>query len=316
MIRKLSSIALSDIVIPNTLITETSKSELSFISESLKAKSELFFVTLLKQDEKYVLVDRYDVYLASIESGIKEISAVIIQSKSDNIKSHFQITVKSVMNPVKIINSMRNYVEEFGLDETVKKLHLNSDFAQMYKLEIDQNVLDILNGMISELYRFGIRTAVPLTLFTFISKLEKEQQLIFLESLGHIVKESNRYFRWPHNKFLKKLNAGYDDTVKKIPEKKLKVLDVNFCCDKCDTEYVVIDGVVNKKEEYQDMIIHHKSDNSTPRITIPDELIAHLGVTQKNPPKIISSTDIDIQKISAQLNGRKFIILIGEKQGK
>ena len=226
MIRKLSRIPLCDIVIPNTLITETSKSELSFISESLKAKSELFFVTILKQDEKYVLVDRYDVYLAAIESGIKEIFAVIIQSKSDNIKSHFQITVKSVMNPVKIINSMRSYVEEFGLDEAVKKLHLNSDFAQMYKLEIDQDTLDILNDMISELYISGIRTAVPLTLFTFISKLEKKQQLIFLESLGHMVKESNRYFRWPHNKFLKKLNTGNDDIVKKNTRKKIPTMPV------------------------------------------------------------------------------------------
>ena len=314
MIRKLSSIPLSDIVIPDTLITETSKSELSFISESLKAKSELFFVTLLKQDEKYVLVDRYDVYLAAIESGIKEIFAVIIQSKSDNVKSHFQITVKSVMNPVKIINSMRSYVETFGLDETVKKLHLNSDFAQMYKLEIDQDVLYILNDMISELYTSGVRTAVPLTLFTFISHLEKNQQLIFVKSLGHMVKESNRYFRWPHNKFLKKLEMGNNDDVKKIPEKKLKVPDVNFCCDNCQTEYVVIEGVVNKKEEYNDMIIHHKSDNSTPRITIPAELVTHLGVTTKNPPKIISSTDIDINKIPSKLNGRKFIILIGNNQ--
>ena len=64
------------------------------------------------------------------------------------------------------------------------------------------------------------------------------------------------------------------------------------------------------------MIIHHKSDNATPRITIPTELVTHLGVTQKNPPKIISSNDIDIKKISAQLNGRKFIVLIGGKSGK
>ena len=248
MIRKLLIIPLSEIIILDTLITETSKTELSFISESLKAKSELFFVTLLKQDEKYVLVDRYDVYLAAIESGIKEIFAVTIQSKSDNIQSHFQITVKSVMNPVKIINSMRSYVDEFGLDEAVKKLHLNSDFAQMYKLEIDQDVLDILNDLISELYKSGVRTAVPLTLFTFISKLEKKQQVIFLQSLGHMVKESNRYFRWPHNKFLKKLEMGTAEIAKKIPEKKLKVPDIDFCCDKCDTKYVVVEGVVNKKK--------------------------------------------------------------------
>jgi len=314
MIRKLVQIQLSDIVIPTTIITETSEIHLSFISESLKTQSELFFVTVIQQDNKYTLVDRYDVYLAAIKSKIKEISAVIISSKLDCTKTHFQITVKSVMNPVKIINSMKPYVEEYGLDETIKKLHLTSDFTQMYKLGLDQKILDDLDYMISSLCNSGVRTAVPLTLFTFISQIEKKQQSTFIKSLGNMVDQSDRHFRWPHNTFLRKLEMGNDTDVKKIPEKKLHISELEFNCQKCDTLYVVHDGIVNKKDESEDMVIHHKND-STPRILIPSELVEHLGVTQKKPPKIISSADIDVKEIASYLSGRNYIILVGGNQG-
>jgi|APSaa5957512535_1039671.scaffolds.fasta_scaffold09535_4 hypothetical protein len=315
MIRKLISIPIGNIEIPKTIVTEISKNDLSFISESLKIKSELFFVTVVKQNDRYVLVDRYDVYLAALSSKIEEISAVVT-SDSDCIKTHFQITVKSVMNPVKIINSMQPYVKKYGLDETMKKLHLNSDFIQMYKLGIDQKILDELNKMISSLYDLGVRTAVPLTLFTFIAKIEESRQPFFIESLRNMVKESNRHFRWPHNTFLKKLEMGEGDPTKKeILEKKLKIPETEFCCSKCDTDYVIgADGIVNEKNELENIILHNKHD-STPRILIPTELVEHLGVTAKKPPKYITSTDISVAEIEKQLKGRKFIIMIGGNQG-
>ena len=315
MTRKLVNIQLSDVVIPSTVITETAKNELSFISESLNKKSELFFVTVILQDKKYNLVDRYDVYLAAIQSKIKEIPALIISSKHDCMQSHFQITMKSVLNPVKIINSMRPYVEEFGLDYTVKKLHLHSDFAQMYQLGLDQKILDSLNGMISSLCAMGVRTSVPLTLFIFTSKIDKKQRPIFISSLYNVVKKSDRHFRWPHNTYLRKLEMGDDITPKKTPEKKLQVPEIEFCCQTCDTQYVVSDGTVHKRDESQEgLVIQHKND-SAPRILIPSELVEHLGVTAKRPPKIISSTDIDYQEILSYLKGKKFVIILGENQG-
>ena len=315
MIRKLISIPIYDIVIPKTLVTEISKYDLSFISESLKVESELFFVTVVKKDNRYVLVDRYDVYLAALSSKIQNISAVIV-SDSDCTSTHFQITVKSVMNPVKIINSMTPYVKKYGLDKTVKKLHLNSEFVQIYKLGISQTILGELNKMISRLCDSGVRSAVPLTLFVFIAKIEKARQPILILSLRKMVKGSNRHFRWPHNTFLKKLEMGEcDSTKKEIPEKKLKIPETKFCCSKCDTNYVVSeDGTIYEKNELENITIHNKID-STPRILIPTELVEHLGITAKKPPKYITSTDISVKEIEQQLKGRKFIIMIGENQG-
>jgi len=314
--RKLVNIPISDVVIPSTVITETAKNELSFISESLNEKSELFFVTVISYNKKYTLVDRYDVYLAARQSKIKEIPALIISSKHDCMQSHFQITMKSVLNPVKIINSMRAYVEEFGLDDTVKKLHLHSDFAQMYQLELDQEILDSLDSMISSLCAIGVRTSVPLTLFIFTSKVNEKQRPIFINSLYNMVKESNRHFRWPHNTYLRKLEMGDDITPKKTPEKKLQIPEIKFSCQTCDTQYVVSDGMVHKRddESQEGLVIQHKND-STPRILIPSELVEHLGVTAKRPPRIISSTDIDYQEILSYLKGKKFVIILGENQG-
>ena len=317
MIRKL--IPIHDIVIPQTIITETAKSELSFISESLLNKSELFFVTVTqdKKYKKYTLVDRYDVYLAAVTSKLKEISAVIVVPESDCTETHFQITMKSVMNPVKIINSIRPYVEKYGLDDTVQKLHLHSDFAQMYRLDLGQDILDQLDGMITNLNDTGVRTSVPLTLFIFVSKVEPERQSDFIKSLYGIVNKPDRHFRWPHNTFLRRLESGSDDNdiLKKIPEKKLRTPDIDFCCEKCDTEYVVSDGAVKKKDESDGMMIYHTNDSAIPRILIPVELVEHLGVTLKKPPKIISSANLDASKIIAHLKGKKFIIILGEKQG-
>ena len=322
MIRKLTSIPISDIVIPDVIVTETSKNQVSFISESLNDKSELFFVTVLKNNtsnnntSKYILVDRYDVYLAAVSSKIKEISAVIISSESDCTKTHLQITVKSVINPIKIINSMRPYVEEYGLDEAINMLHLGTDFAQMYKLELSQGILDKLDGMVSDLSDCGVRSAVPLTLFTFISQLEEKQQLALIKSLKNMTTKPDSNFRWSHNTYLRKLEMGNNNGVvgKKIPEKKIPTPDIDFCCQKCDTKYVFSEGILYDEKKLKDMNIRHKND-STPRILIPTELVEHLGVTAKNPPKIISSADIDVEKIAAQLNGRKFVIIVGKNQG-
>lgn len=316
MTRKLLNIPISDVLIPSTILTETAKNELSFISESLNEKSELFFVTVIPYDKKYTLVDRYDVYLAAIQSKIKEIPALIISSKHDSMQSHFQITMKSVLNPVKIINSMKPYVKKFGLDDTVKKLHLHSDFAQMYQLGLDQETLDSLNDMITALCNMGARTSVPLTLFIFTSKVEKKLQSMFVKSLYNMVKKSDRHFRWPHNTYLRKLEMGDDDiTSKKTPEKKLQIPEIDFCCQTCDTQYIVSDGTVHKVDESQKGIeIRHKND-STPRILIPSEIVEYLGVTAKKPPKIISSSDVNEQEVLSYLKGKKFVIILGENQG-
>ncbi len=312
MIRKITEISISDVIIPPDLIVTTGKKELAFISESLEIKSELFFVIVIPRDGKYVLVDRHDVYLAALQCKARKISALILPNNGDCTVTHFQITLKSILNPIRIIYSMRPYVEEFGLEQTMKKLHLHSDFGVIYQLNIEKKILDGLNRVVCLLCDMGARTTPPKSMFIFISKVEQQKQLALVKSLEELAKTSSRNFRWPHNVYLRTLEMG-DELPKKTPKQKLPVKEIDFCCKKCDTKYVVSDGAVQEIDESapKGLEVRHESESS-PRIMIPNDMVEHLGVSVKNPPKIISSKNVTVNDLASYIQDKKFVLILGE----
>ncbi len=308
------SISVSEISVPPTLVTETSKSHLSLISNSLMEESELFFVSLMRHDGKYVLVDRYDVYLAAVSSKIKKIPAVIV-SDSDAVEAHLKITMKSVMNPVKVIRSMKPYVDEFGMTDAVDMLHLDVDFVKMYNIGIDDGTLDELDEMISATCDAGARTFVPFALFDFISKLEEDELPKFLESLRNLTEKPTRSFRWPHNTYLKTLQRKGDAKPQEIPSKKIQSDEINFKCLDCNAPHVVThDGLVKRREQMEGIHVD-RATGSTPKVVIPPESLEHMNLA-KNKLRIITSQDIERRDILSYLDDKEFVILTTKKQGK
>jgi hypothetical protein len=207
------------------------------------------------------------------------------------------------------------YVEQFGISDTIKKLHLHSDFAKMYELQLDKKTLKALDSMITSLCDNGARSSVPLSLFVFISKIDDTQLSTFMASLGNMIKESSRYFRWPHNVYLRKLEIGDNDTIKPAT-KKLPPPEIKFCCDHCKTNYVVSEGIVNEQDHKSEknLVIQHKTD-SIPQIVIPSEFVEHLHISATKLPKIISSADVNEKDLISYLMGKNFVIVLGENRG-
>ena len=326
MLKKLVSVPIQDVNILPTTITEISGTDLAFITDSMRtptaADLELFFIVVVKQNKKYVLVDRYDVYLAAIEANIQNVLAVILPGKRDSninnnnscIKAHLQLTVKSVLNPIKILSAMKPFVDKYGLDETIKKLHLNSDFAYMYNLELDMPTIDKLGKLISGLCIVGVKSAIPITLLAFITNLEKSRQSEFIKSIDVLANKMGTKFQWPNNSYLRAFESGNITDKKASPSpKKLPPPEIEFCCDGCNTDYIVMDGIVNKKTETKDSEIHAKM-HGIPRILVPPEQVEYLGVTTKQRLKMLSSADVDLADIAKHLDGKKFLVLVGGKK--
>ena len=308
---------MSDIVIPEDIIVNTSKKHTSSISKAFGTNSEtLFFTIVVAKDGKYHLVDRYDVYVAAKTVNCKKVRAFVL-SNSDDVTAHLTLSMKHFPNPVTVLKMIRPFVDKYGLKKTLDMFYLDSVFGNMYNTNLSSEILDELESLIQFACLFGVRSVVPIQIFQEIKRRDSvENQILLIQHMFKFIEVFKSKFRWPHNEFLRALSTVESEQEQPaIQRKKENTANTDvreFECINCNAEYIVTPTHIGPRNETDGLIIiSGDDDHSEPVYSLPSKYQKYLGVSKESPPVIVSSKDMDWKSLQEKMSRTKFVVYFG-----
>ncbi len=310
MTDKFLRLDIADVKIPNDIIIDVPEKHRKKISSAFGTDDEaLFFIIAVIKDGKYHLVDRYDVYVAAKAANCKNIRAFVL-SDYNSTTAHLTLSMKHFPNPATVVRLMKPYVKEHGLEKTLDMFYLDVSFGRMYNVQLDSKTLDMLELLVRGACSVGVRSVVPVQLFEEIALYDGVQQKLLIDNMALLASTQKSKFRWPHREFLRKI-SGQQNSKPQQKEKKLTPEVREFTCSGCNTAHIVTQSHIGPKQETEGVILISGDDSSEPIFSIPQKYQKHLGVSKESPPTVISSKGLDVNSLPAKLNGKNFVIFVG-----